>query len=114
MRAFQRAQPRPRIQVAGVHRELAAEHLPALAGQVRPGDDGVAGGIADGRAAEVDYGTEMAILNQQVGYGDVAVDPNGRFLPTCGECVLPDGSGQIGVDLISQCFDRAAGLGVVG
>ena len=73
MRAFQRADPRPRAQVFIVDVEGAAVFHPADSVQVSPRDDGVACGISCAAGAEVDDSGELSAAGEKVVGGDVAV-----------------------------------------
>jgi hypothetical protein len=61
-----------------VERQEGLEERPALAFQVGPSDDSVAGGVADRRGAEVDDGIEAAVLDEEVAHGYVTMEPDWR------------------------------------
>ena len=65
-----------------VERQRVTERLAAVAGKLRPGDRQVAGGIAGGRAAEIDDAAQPSIFDQQIAPGDVAMDPDWSALPS--------------------------------
>src|SRR4030095_487054 len=72
MAAFQRAQPWPRYQVAISNprrRRNSSRWLPRSS--VR-----IAGRVADGNLTKVDDATELAIGQEQIADGNVAMDPH--------------------------------------
>src|SRR5262245_50287607 len=54
------------------------------------GDDEIARRIANACAAEVDHGTELALLHQKIAGGNIAMDPHRRSLPRRCKCRIPD------------------------
>src|SRR4029078_13469454 len=70
-------------------------------------------GVADGRAAEVDNGVQLAGADEEVRGGHVAVHPDRRIAPPRRECVFPDREGTLLVDPVAKHVDRLSGLGVV-
>jgi hypothetical protein len=96
-----------------VRRQPVPEHPPALAGQERPRDVRIAGGISHCGAAEVDDGAQPAIADQQVFRADVPVQPYRRTVRGRAEGRFPDLGGADSVNLTTEGRDRGPGLGVV-
>src|SRR4030095_5001923 len=104
------ATPRPR---RVIDRERSAERLSALAGEQRPRDHQVAGGIAYPQPAEVDEGAEPALDSQQTPPRHVSPDPYGRTMPYGGlEGCLPRCGHCCSVEYAVQGSDRLAGAAI--
>jgi hypothetical protein len=69
--------------------------------------------VTDSRAPEVDDGTQAAVDDEQVGGGEVSVDPDGRAVPCRREGCFPHLGCSVGVDLGVQGRDRLSGLAVI-
>ncbi len=64
-----------------IDRQRGAEDVPRLGGEEIPRDDQVAGWIAHPQTSEVDDGAEPTLLDQQVQWCQVSVEPDGRAVP---------------------------------
>jgi hypothetical protein len=78
------------------------ETFTAGAVEHRPCRREVAGRVSDRRASEVDDAAQPVVAEQQVGAGDVAVDPDIGAVPLCGESRLPHRERAVTVDLVAQ------------
>ncbi len=83
------ARPGPRRLV---ERHGLAEGGAARALEQGPGDDQIAGRVADGRETEVDHRAQTPARHEQVAGGDIAVQPDGRTAPRGRQGRLPDRS----------------------
>jgi hypothetical protein len=72
---------------------------PDLPLQKRPPDGQIAGGIANGRRAEVDDRAQLSFLDQQIPGANVSVDPDGSASPRGGQRSFPDHRSRLGIDL---------------
>src|SRR5580658_7057048 len=96
-----------------IGRERPAERLPAFSREERPGDDQIAGGVADGASAEVDDRAETALPDEKIACGDVAMHPDGGGPPGCRQGCGPDGARFSDIDRASQRVETLPGLGIV-
>src|SRR6266481_7781933 len=113
MRAFQIAQPRARFHVAKSS-ATAERNFFRLPGSrnvhaITRSQDG----SPTPRASEVDHRIQPALLQEKIGFGNVAVNPYWRPLPRRCQCRIPDLRHGGNVNLIREHADRPACLAII-
>src|SRR5690606_41930114 len=83
--------------------ESGSRGAPRWSAELGPIDHGVACGVADGGAAEVDQGRERpTAVNEQVVDGDVAVNPPCGYTLRSRRCAAPERGGAVPLPRVEQ------------